>query len=299
MKLLTCHFQGQVYIGVKLGKSALLPQLSDEWPREIESMVSLIEHGREALDRLQRLIDSPPSTSLVPLEVVELLAPIPRPRKNIICLGWNYADHARESAQAFSRNLKLPDHPVVFTKSVTTVNGPYADIPYDSEISSQIDWEVELGVIIGLGGRRIKTEHALQHVFGYTVINDISARDIQTRHKQFFLGKSLDGSCPMGPWIVTVDQIMNPQQLDLRCFVNDQLKQDSNTRRQIFDVASIISTLSGIMTLEPGDLIATGTPSGVGFARNPPEFLKPGDTVECEIENIGRLKNRVVAVSKA
>jgi 2-keto-4-pentenoate hydratase/2-oxohepta-3-ene-1,7-dioic acid hydratase in catechol pathway len=299
MKLLTCRFQDQAYIGVKLGNAALLPQLSDEWPREIGSMVSLIERGREALGRLQRLIDNPPSTSLVSLEAVELLAPIPRPRKNIMCLGWNYADHAKESAQAFSRNLKIPDYPVVFTKSVTTVNGPYADIPYESEISSQIDWEVELGVIVGLGGRRIKIEHALQHVFGYTVINDISARDIQTRHKQFFLGKSLDGSCPMGPWIVTVDQIMNPQQLDLRCLVNNQLKQDSNTRRQIFGVASIISTLSGIMTLEPGDLIATGTPSGVGFARNPPEFLKPGDTVECEIESIGRIKNRIVEASKA
>ena len=298
MKLLTCHFQDQVQFGVKIGESALLPRLSDEWPTEIGSMLSLIEHGRAALDRLQRLIDSPPSTCLVPLKMVELLAPIPRPRKNIICLGWNYADHARESAQAFSRNLKLPDHPVVFTKSVTSVNGPYADIPYDSETSTQIDWEVELGVIIGSGGRRIKTEHALQHIFGYTVINDISARDIQTRHKQFFLGKSLDGSCPMGPWIVAADQLVNPQQLRLRCFVNDQLKQDSNTSRQIFDVANIVSTLSGIMTLEPGDVIATGTPSGVGFARNPPEFLKPGDTVECEIEHIGRLQNKVVEASR-
>ncbi len=294
MKLFTCRYRKQVYVGVKLGESAHLPQLSADWPRGIDSMVSLIEHGHEALERLQKTLEDPSTSSSVPMEQVELLAPIPRPRKNIMCLGWNYADHARESAHAFSRDLKLPEHPVVFTKAVTSVIGPYADIPYDPAISSQIDWEVELGVIIGTGGRHIHYEHALRHVFGYTVINDISARDIQTRHKQFFLGKSLDGSCPMGPWIVTADQIVNPQQLSLRCFVNNQLKQNSNTGRQIFDVASIIATLSEVMTLEPGDLIATGTPSGVGFAHNPPEFLKPGDTVECEIEKIGRLKNTVV-----
>jgi 2-keto-4-pentenoate hydratase/2-oxohepta-3-ene-1,7-dioic acid hydratase in catechol pathway len=152
---------------------------------------------------------------------------------------------------------------------------------------------VELGVIIGTGGKTISGKKALKHVFGYTIINDLSARDLQFRHKQFFLGKSLDGTCPMGPWIVTADEIPDPQNLKLRCRVNGVLKQDSNTRHMIFDIPAIIETLSLGMTLEPGDIISTGTPSGVGFARTPPEFLKPGDTLECEIEGIGVLRNRV------
>jgi 2-keto-4-pentenoate hydratase/2-oxohepta-3-ene-1,7-dioic acid hydratase in catechol pathway len=185
---------------------------------------------------------------------------------------------------------------VVFTKSVTTLNGPYADFAYDERISKQIDWEVELGVVIGRGGRKIAVHEALDHVFGYAVINDLSARDLQSRHRQFFIGKSLDGSCPMGPWIVTHDEIRDPQSLELCSRVNGVVKQSSNTRQQIFDIATTISILSQTMTLEPGDIIATGTPSGVGFARTPPEFLQAGDVVECEVEKIGTIRNRIVAV---
>lgn len=228
------------------------------------------------------------------LAKVQLAAPIPRPRKNIMCLGWNYAEHEKESARAGGRESKMPEAPVIFTKAPTTVNSPYGNIVIDPAISTQIDWEAELAVIIGRGGKNIREEDALSHVFGYTVLNDVTARDIQSRHKQFFKGKSLDGYCPMGPWIVTSDEIPNPQELSIRLRLNGVLKQDANTNDMIFSVAQIIAVLSAGMTLEPGDIIATGTPSGVGFARNPPEFLKPGDVIETEIEDIGMLRNKVV-----
>lgn len=235
------------------------------------------------------------STEQIPLTELELLAPIPRPHKNIICLGLNYAEHARESLQTKGLTVELPEHPVVFTKNVTAVTGPYADIPLLSEMTQQFDWEAELAVVIGRGGRQIPVADALSHVFGYTIINDLTARDLQRRHKQFFLGKSLDGSCPVGPWIVTADAIPDPQQLDVRCWVNGVLKQEGHTSQQIFTVAHTISLLSRTMTLEPGDIISTGTPEGVGFARQPPEFLAAGDQVECEISGIGRISNRIVA----
>jgi len=230
----------------------------------------------------------------VALADVTLLAPIPRPRKNVMCLGLNYAEHAKESLATHNRKIEMPTQPIVFTKSVSSINGPFADIPYDKQTCQQLDWEVELAVVIGTGGRNIQEKNALDHVFGYTVLNDLSARDLQFRHKQYFLGKSLDGACPMGPWIVTADEIDDPQNLDLQCRVNGELKQSANTGQQIFNIAKTIEVLSLGMTLEPGDIIATGTPSGVGFARTPPEFLQPGDIVECEIEKIGTIRNTVV-----
>jgi 2-keto-4-pentenoate hydratase/2-oxohepta-3-ene-1,7-dioic acid hydratase in catechol pathway len=280
-------------VGAVVSKTVVLPALAGHWPFAEETLLSVIERGPEGLSVLRDLVEGAPPYARLPLAGVEILAPIPRPRRNIMCLGWNYLDHARESARAFERAMAPHSDPVVFTKAVTTVNGPYADIPYDDQVSTQLDWEVELGVILGSGGRKIPRQDALGHVFGYTVINDISARDLQRRHKQFFLGKSLDGSCPMGPWIVTADEIPDPQRLGIRSRVNGVLKQDANTADQIFDVATTLSVLSRGMGLEPGDVIATGTPSGVGFARNPPEFLTPGDVVECEVERIGRLRNRV------
>jgi 2-keto-4-pentenoate hydratase/2-oxohepta-3-ene-1,7-dioic acid hydratase in catechol pathway len=294
MRLISCVHSQKHFLGVVRGERALIPQLTDGAPRLYPDMLSLIQAGPPALDELRHWAEGAPDNAGIPLQELELLAPIPRPLKNVMCLGWNYADHAEESAQAFDRPLKLPKHPVVFTKSVTTLNGPYADFAHDKAVSSQIDWEVELGVVIGGGGRRIAVHEALNYVFGYTVINDLSARDLQSRHRQFFIGKSLDGSCPMGPWIVTRDDIPDPQDLELCSRVNAELKQRSNTRHQIFDVAAIISILSQGMTLEPGDIIATGTPSGVGFARNPPQFLQAGDVVECEVEKIGIIRNRIV-----
>ena len=229
------------------------------------------------------------------LSEVQLAAPIPRPRKNIMCLGLNYSEHAKESAEARGREASIPQYPVIFTKAPTTVNGPYSPIVIDPAVSQDIDWEVELAVILGKGGKNIREEEAYAHVFGYCVLNDVTARDLQERHRQFFRGKSLDGYCPMGPWIVTADEIPNPQNLNLRLLVNGVLKQNSNTSMMIFDIPKIVAVLSNGMTLEPGDIIATGTPSGVGFARNPPEFLKPGDVVEAEIQDIGTLRNPVVS----
>lgn len=254
-------------------------------------MLSLIAAGSVGLDRARAAIAT--ASSVHTLESVTLLAPIPRPHRNIICLGINYAEHAKESAEARGREYKQHQHPVFFTKATHTVNRHDGIIPFDAEVSEQIDWEAELGVILSRSGKNISIEEAYDHVFGYTCINDISARDLQSNHSQFFKGKSLDGACPMGPWIVTADEIPDPQHLQVMCRVNGVVKQHANTEVMIFRIPDIIAILSRGMTLDAGDIIATGTPSGVGFARKPPEFLKPGDVVEVEIEQIGVLRNRV------
>jgi len=289
MRIATINHQQKARLAIVDGDILRLPE---DWP---DSLQALIGAGPARWQTLAaeakgaKAMDAPPARP-----GANWFAPIPRPTKNIMCLGWNYADHVSESAQASGRKAEPPKDPVVFTKNITTVTGPYANIPAHGRVTEQLDWEVELGVIIGVGGHAIPRDRALQHVFGYTVINDVSARDLQFRHKQFFLGKSLDGSCPMGPVVVTADEIPDPQNLKLRSWVNGALKQDGHTRDMIFDIATIIETLSRAMTLEPGDIIATGTPSGVGFARTPPEFLKAGDVVECEVEGIGRLVNQIV-----
>ncbi len=255
-------------------------------------MLRLIEESGTRMERIRGT-----TGYILPLASLSLLAPIPRPRRNILCVGMNYAAHAAESLQAKGLPVTLPTVPLFFTKATTAVSGPFADIPFDANVSTEIDWEVELGVVIGKAGKNIPRDKAFEHVFGYVVINDVSARDIQNSHGgQFFKGKSLDGACPMGPWIVTRDEIPNPHALPLRCRVNGVVKQDSNTSDFIFDIPTLIEWLSKGMTLLPGDVIATGTPSGVGFARTPPEFLKPGDVVESEVVGIGLIRNKVVAV---
>ncbi len=254
-------------------------------------MLTLIEAGDAGLAQAQAAAGAP-----VSLGQVSLLAPIPNPRRNIFCVGMNYAAHAAESLIAKNEPVKMPEIPVFFSKATTTINGPYGDIPFDASVSAKIDWEVELAVVIGKRGVNIRREEAMDYVFGYTVVNDVSARDLQSSHQQFFKGKSLDGACPMGPVIVTRDEIADPHALPLRCRVNGVLKQESSTADFIFNIPALIDWLSRGLTLLPGDVIATGTPSGVGFARKPPEFLKPGDVVECEVEGIGALRNRVVDV---
>ncbi len=214
-------------------------------------------------------------------------APIPWPRKNVFCLGQNYAAHAAESGNP------PPTAPIYFTKPPTTVIGPGDAVPYPQGLTTRLDWEVELGVVIGRGGRDIPEARAFEHVFGYTIFNDVSARDLQYRTSQWFKGKSLDGSSPMGPVIVTADEIPDPQHLRLQLSVNGIGKQDSNTSDMIFSVARIIADLSAGMTLEPGDCISTGTPQGVGDGRKPPEYLKPGDVMDAEVERIGVLRNPV------
>jgi 2-keto-4-pentenoate hydratase/2-oxohepta-3-ene-1,7-dioic acid hydratase in catechol pathway len=220
-------------------------------------------------------------------------APIPRPLKNVFCVGRNYAAHARESAAAFKTDPALPDVPVFFSKAATAVTGPYDDVLRHTAVTTQVDWEAELGVVIGRAGRDIAARDALSHVFGYTVINDVTARDLQQRHTQWFKGKSLDGSCPMGPVIVTADEFGDPQDKRISLRINGVTKQDARTSDMIFTVASIIEWLSKGLTLEPGDIIATGTPEGVGMGRTPQEWLQDGDVVETEIEGIGVMRNVV------
>jgi 2-keto-4-pentenoate hydratase/2-oxohepta-3-ene-1,7-dioic acid hydratase in catechol pathway len=223
------------------------------------------------------------------LEEARLLAPILRPRRNIVCVGLNYAEHASESRITSG----IPEVPVLFTKPPSTVIGPGAVIPWHSHVSTRVDWEVELVAVIGRRGRDIKESDALDYVFGYTVGNDITARDLQARHQQWYKGKGLDGYCPLGPWIVTSDELGDPQSVQLRLRVNGVEKQNANTSDMIFSVAQLIASWSQGMTLEPGDLLMTGTPAGVGFARKPPEYLQPGDVVEAEIDRIGVLRNVV------
>jgi 2-keto-4-pentenoate hydratase/2-oxohepta-3-ene-1,7-dioic acid hydratase in catechol pathway len=266
---------------------------------DLYNMLALIDAGTPGLDNVRRIVESATSASELPLDAVELLAPIPRPRKNIFCLGRNYAEHAAELYRALGQEMKLPEYPNVFTKAVTSITGPTADIPYDASVTQQLDWEVELAAVIGTAGRHIAKEDALGHVFGYTVLNDVTARDLQHQAGvQWFQGKSLDACSPVGPCIVTSDELPDPQRLRLRLYVNGDLKQDDTTDHMLFDVATIIATLSRVLTLEPGDIIATGTPSGVGFGRTPQQFLHPGDLMRSEIEGIGALSNRIVEVRR-
>ncbi len=222
----------------------------------------------------------------LPLAGVRLGLPF-RPTKNVFCLGANYADHAREGGH------ERPQAPIYFTKCAVALTGPYDDIEVDPAVTRKLDWEIELAAIIGKGGRYIPAARALDHVFGYTVINDVSARDIQHGRDQWFLGKNLHRSSPIGPWIVTADEIPDPQDVELELRVNGAAKQKANTRDMIFTVADSIVDLSRHLELEPGDIIATGTCSGVGAARKPPEFLREGDLLETEIRGIGVLRNRV------
>ncbi|MCS6882016.1 MAG: fumarylacetoacetate hydrolase family protein [Oscillochloridaceae bacterium] len=285
MKLVTYRHEGAERIGAL--RDEAIVDLSEVAP----SMLELIAGGPSLLARARAITAS--AESAVPLEAVSLLAPIPRPRKNIICLGMNYAAHAIESLRARGLPETLPEYPVFFSKAPTAVNHPEAVVPLMPDVSSQRDWEVELAVVIGVGGRNISRERALSHVFGYTILNDVSARDLQTRHQQFFYSKSLDGSAPMGPWIVTADEIPNPHNLRLRLRLNGVTMQDSNTSDMIFDIPTCIATFSRGITLEPGDIFATGTPAGVGMGMNPPRWLRAGDVMECEIERIGVLRNEV------
>ncbi len=257
-------------------------------------ILSLIESGDEGLKWLRELVSAKGSSETArTLKDLKILSPLDPPRGNMLAIGRNYEKHAAESARAWNEQVKPP---TVFTKAQTSITGPYDDIVIDPTISDKIDWEVELGVVIGKPGVNIRREDAMRHVFGYTVVNDISARDIQNGWGgQFFKGKSLDASSPVGPWIVTADEIADVQNLRVTLRVNGVVKQDGNTMDMINSVEQLVAWLSVGMTLPPGSLIATGTPDGVGFARTPPEFLKAGDVIETEIEKVGLLRNRMVA----
>jgi 2-keto-4-pentenoate hydratase/2-oxohepta-3-ene-1,7-dioic acid hydratase in catechol pathway len=258
------------------------------------TLLALIQAGPDAWQRAARTAAVAGDRHTHPLSSIRWHAPIPRPAKNVFCLGANYVAHAKESAQARGREMKIPTVPVIFTKASTAVSGPFDEVAVDRAATQQVDWEVELGVVIGRSGRNIAKADALSHVFGYTVINDLSARDLQQQHLQWFKGKSLDGFCPMGPMIVTADEFGDPQNKRLQLRVNGTTKQDGSTANMIFPVDAIIEWLSKGLTLEAGDVIATGTPEGVGMGRTPQEFLQSGDVVETEVEGIGVLRNKIV-----
>src|SRR5690348_5360843 len=266
------------------------------FPRSILEIVQGSEAvralAREAVEHGQRLVGQTAAEELAqrrlayPLKRVRLLAPIPSPSRNIFCLGRNYADHAAE------RGAAAPEHPVYFTKPATSVVGPGDDVVHHA-ITKELDYEVELAVVIGTGGRDIPRADALKHVFGYTIINDVTARDLQKKHQQWFKGKSLDTFCPMGPVLVTADEIPDPQALSVAMRINGETRQSSHTSKMIFPVDECIAVLSQGFTILPGDVIATGTPEGVGAALG--KFLKKGDKMEADVERIGVLANRVAA----
>ena len=236
------------------------------------------------------------------LSEVRLLAPVPRPHRNIFCVGKNYHAHAEEFASSgfdsSAANGSVPKAPIIFSKVPESVSGPGAPIPLDERVTQAVDYEAELAVIIGRGGRAISKEQALEHVWGYTIVNDVTARDLQGRHSQWLIGKSQDGFCPMGPCAVRAEDFNLSDSL-VTCRVNGEPRQEASTSQLIFDVPTLIETLSAGITLMPGDVIATGTPAGVGIGFDPPRYLKPGDVVEVEIEGIGVLKNSVCAYSDA
>ena len=286
MKLVMFDHDGERHLG------ALRPghddQVVDLTPLA-HDLLAFIDSGESALDEARKLASSSGAKARA-LKDVTLLPPLDPPRGNIIAMGRNYQKHAEETAHGGEAKP-----PTIFTKAITSVTGPYDDIAIDPSISADIDWEVELAVVIGRRGANISRHDALAHVFGYMALNDVSARDIQNGWGgQYFKGKSLDRSCPTGPWVVTRDEIPNPQGLGLMLRVNGQVKQDGNTRDMIYPVDATIEWASKGMTLLPGMVIATGTPDGVGFARTPPEFLKAGDVMETEVEGIGVLRNRMV-----
>ncbi len=291
MKLATHELAGARSLGRIDPEAGKIFPLGESKSAYNDDMVTLIER-HPALNTVL-----PTDATGIDLDQVKLLAPIPCPRKNIFCVGKNYFEHAQEFTQSgfdatSKRGDNVPDNPIIFTKAPTTVIAHGDDVPCHGESSTQMDYEAELAVIIGTGGRGIKKAEAFDHVFGYTIANDVTARDLQLKHRQWFIGKSLDGTCPMGPWIATADDV-DAENLTIQCWVNSELRQDANSKDLIFDIPTLIETISLGITLEPGDIISTGTPAGVGIGFDPPRFLAPGDVVKIEIQGLGTLQNTI------
>lgn len=256
----------------------------------VGDMVELIERYEELRGSLRG--EGPG----IPLSDVKLLAPIPNPRRNVFCVGKNYRDHAKEFAGSgyeagAVKGAEIDEYPAVFSKPPSSVVGPGDTVSLHPHVTSAVDYEAELTLVIGKAGRDIPAERAYEHIWGYTIINDVTARDRQRNHKQWFMGKALDTFCPMGPWITTADEV-DPENFDVKCWVNGELRQNANTRDLIFTIPTLVATISAGLTLQPGDLIATGTPAGVGLGFSPPRFLKAGDEVTITISGIGTLTNR-------
>lgn len=295
MKFVTYRHRGRVELGVLKGETKLVPlkelynQLGEQVPEDMNALIDAFRSND--LPLFSKLLNE--TEALLDIKEVELLAPIPYPRRSIICLGKNYLDHALETMGIPGGTTEIPTHPVYFAKEAAPALGHQALIPNHHTITQELDYEVELALIIGKDGVDIPKDSAMAHVFGYTILNDISARDLQRLHGQWFKGKSLDGFCPMGPVILHASEWQGAIEKDIRCTVNGDLRQDSNTRMLIFDIPTIISDLSKGMMLKRGDIISTGTPAGVGFGFKPPKYLKSGDVVACTIEGIGTLINTV------
>ncbi len=252
------------------------------------SLQTLIEESETWLPKLEEWVHTAEKIEGKSIDSLNWLAPLPRPRKNIFCVGKNYAAHAME----FDGGVP-PEDMIVFTKAPTAVNGHEQTVPLHEEITNELDYEGELAIVIGKKGTSISREKADDYVFGYTILNDITARDLQSKHKQYFLGKSLDGSCPIGPWIVSKDKVPHPEDLEIKTKVNGETRQHARTSLFLFPIDEIIATISKGITLEPGDIIATGTPAGVGKGFKPPRYLRDGDVIEITIESIGTLKSRI------
>jgi len=289
MRLVTFRVSGDSRLGVVRDQDEVV-EIAE--PADMQSLVDAGEQGLAAA----RAALSSSKAKAHRLADVELLSPLPEPRGNIIAIGRNYQKHAEESAR---KEGYEPQPPTVFTKAITSLTEPFADIAIDPSISDQIDWEAELAVVIGKRGANIERRSARGHIFGYTALNDVTARDIQNGWGgQYFKGKSLDRSCPTGPWIVTSDELQDPQSLGVRLRLNGTLEQDGNTRDMIYSVDAIIEWVSKGMTLLPGAMIATGTPDGVGFWRTPSQVLHPGDVMETEVDGIGSMRNRIVSAAR-
>ena len=292
MKFATIRVDGRRAVAVIDADTQQVRPLDAVLGEPVNDMLDLIRRFDEIKERIR------PNGQAIPLSSVRVEAPIPRPARNVFCVGKNYHEHAHEftrsgfDSSAKSAQDAIPEHPIIFTKAPETVIPTGAAIRLPRSLSEQIDYEAELAVVIGRAGRDIPVAQAMDHVFGYTVANDVTARDIQARHKQWFLGKSIDTFCPLGPWIATADEV-DLSDTAVRCWVNGELRQNANTRDLIFDVPTLIATISRSMALQPGDVILTGTPAGVGIGFNPPKFLNPGDRVKIEIAGIGILDNPV------
>jgi 2-keto-4-pentenoate hydratase/2-oxohepta-3-ene-1,7-dioic acid hydratase in catechol pathway len=300
MRFVTAEKDGQTFVGLinetmeyvlDLKKAEEAKDGNSDIPNSLIECIEKGEQWLQKIDALEAWASAQKNTGLFryPRHEVKLLAPIPRPRKNIFCVGKNYVAHALE----LGTEEDIPEHIMLFSKTPTTVIGPEEPILRHADVTNELDYEGELAVVIGKQGKAISEQEALNYVFGYTIINDVTARDLQDRHKQFLLGKSLDSSCPMGPYIIHRSLIPNPNELHIETKVNGETRQKANTKQFIFPIETIISVISRGMTLEPGDIIATGTPAGVGKGYKPPRYLKTGDVVEITIEGIGTLKNQV------
>ncbi|QGT78318.1 hydrolase [Guyparkeria halophila] len=288
MKLLTYSLDGSTRVGAWLDSASIveLSAVADAFPG---SMLGLIREWDSWRDRLPEMIEGAPRRALTD---VRIEAPIANPPRDILCVGKNYADHVNE-VKALGYG-SIPSHPIVFSKATTTINRPDGLVEISADPTETTDYEGELAVIIGKGGRYIDERDAREHVFGYTLINDVSSRDLQGRHVQWFLGKSIDGYAPMGPVIVTEESAGKIRDWRLQTRVNGELRQDASIGQMIFSVPEIIATISRYVTLMAGDIIATGTPSGVGAGHEPPVYLKPGDEVVVSCEAIGELRSRFV-----